>query len=214
MCNVKEMFAGLNDNASRLLLYIILHADENGSAEVSERSLAVDLGMGRQQVRAAKQSLLATQRITQSATHQATHLKLCCCGSCGKSKTTKQPTQQPTQQPTKSQKVEVAPEWVAVEFAGPFLDWLEYKKARRESYKTDKSLKACYSKLVKLSNGDAAVAAEIVEQSMANNWQGLFPLKQDYNNGKENWRTNNRDDELAAQAVRMRSYYQAKRTEA
>jgi len=207
MCNIKEMFAGLNDNASRLLLYIILHADENGSAEVSERSLAVDLGMGRQQVRAAKQALLATQRITQSATHQATHIKLCCCGSCGKSKTTKQPTKQPT----KSQKVEVAPEWVAVEFAGPFLDWLEYKKARRESYKTDKSLKACYSKLVKLSNGDAAVAAEIVEQSMANNWQGLFPLKQDYNNGTTNWRNNGRDDELAAQAVRMRSYYQAER---
>ena len=207
MCNIKEMFAGLNDNASRLLLYIILHSDENGSAEVSERSLAVDLGMGRQQVRAAKQALLATQRITQSATHKATHLKLCCCGGCGKSKTTKQPTKQPT----KSQKVEVAPEWVAVEFVGPFLDWLEYKKARRESYKTDKSLKACYSKLVKLSNGDAAVAAEIVEQSMANNWQGLFPLKQDYNNGTTNWRNNGRDDELAAQAVRMRSYYQAER---
>lgn len=210
MCNVKEMFAGLNDNASRLLLYIILHADENGSAEVSERSLAVDLGMGRQQVRAAKQALLATQRITQSATHQATHLKLCCCGGCGKSKTTKQPTQQPTQQPTKSQKVEVAPEWVAVEFAGPFLDWLEYKKAKKQTYKTEQSLRACYNKLVKLSNGNADIACRIIEEAMANNWNGFFALKET-SNGTTNWRSNGRDAELAAQAVRMRSNFEAER---
>ena len=66
---------------------------------------------------------------------------------------------------------------VAPEFEQSFSAWLEYKHQRRESYKSDMSLKACYNKLVKLAGGDPAVAMAIVEQSMANNWAGLFPLK-------------------------------------
>lgn len=62
-------------------------------------------------------------------------------------------------------------------FMKPFLEWLEYKRERRESYKSIKSLKLCYEKLVELSSGDAGIAMEIVKESMANNWQGLFKLK-------------------------------------
>jgi hypothetical protein len=201
MCKVKEIFAGLSGNATKLLLHLILHADDNGVVEVSERRLAKDLDMGRQQLRTAKQSLLEHHRITQQVTQQVTHLTLCCCGSCKASKTTKQP---------KQPAIEIAPEWVSQEFAPVFLDWLEYKRSRREGYKTDRSLKACYNMLVNLSGGNAEVAARIVEQSMANNWKGLFPLK-DNNNGKTDWRVNRRDNELAAQAVRMRTDFESKR---
>ena len=198
MCKVKEIFAGLSGNATKLLLHLILHADDNGVVEVSERRLANELGMGRQQLRTAKQSLLERHRITQQVTQQVTHLTLCCCGSCKVSKTTKQPA------------IEIAPEWVSQEFAPVFLDWLEYKRSRREGYKTDRSLKACYNMLVNLSGGNAEVAARIVEQSMANNWKGLFPLK-DNNNGRTDWRVNRRDNELAAQAVRMRTDFESER---
>lgn len=209
MCKVKEMFAGLSPNATKLLLYLVLNADDDGIVEVSERRLAHELGIGRQQLRTAKQNLLSTHRITQQVTQQVTHLKLCCCESCGKQKTTEQPNKQPSRRP-KQPMVEIAPEWVQQEFAPAFLDWMEYKRSRREAYKSDKSLKACYNMLVKLSNGDAETARLIVEQSMANNWKGLFPLKEN-NNGRTNWRVNGRDDELTAQAVRMRGNFAAER---
>ena len=55
--------------------------------------------------------------------------------------------------------------------------WLEYKAARRETYKTQTSLEAFYKKLVKLSEGDPQTAEAIIEESMANNWQGIFALR-------------------------------------
>ena len=67
--------------------------------------------------------------------------------------------------------------FVSPEYAGTFTAWLEYKRERRESYKSGKSLKAAYSKLLQLSGNDPAKASAIVEQSMANNWAGLFELK-------------------------------------
>ena len=58
-----------------------------------------------------------------------------------------------------------------------FGDWVIYKTARNEKYKTNQSLMACYNNLRKLSGDDIIVASQIVEQSMANNWAGLFPLR-------------------------------------
>lgn len=66
--------------------------------------------------------------------------------------------------------------FVEDDFGKPFGDWLEYKKNRKESYKTQQSLEACYRKLKKLSGGNPQKAGEVVEQSMANNWAGLFEL--------------------------------------
>lgn len=57
------------------------------------------------------------------------------------------------------------------------LQWLEYKSARRESYKTDQSIRAFAKKLKELSGDDVGVAQQIIDQSIANNWAGIFPLK-------------------------------------
>ena len=62
-----------------------------------------------------------------------------------------------------------------------FFDWLEYKKAKKQSYKTQDSLEECFNNLVELSKNDINVARKIVTQSKANNYAGLFPLK---NQGK------------------------------
>lgn len=64
-------------------------------------------------------------------------------------------------------------------------EWLEYKKKRKESYKGQASVEACYKKLMDLAENDSSAARQIVEQSMANNWAGLFELKTD-NNGNRN----------------------------
>ena len=83
-------------------------------------------------------------------------------------------------------------DFVSQEFAEAFSLWLEYKKHKGQTYKDDKSKKICYNKLVKLSDNNPDTAMSIVEQSMANNWAGLFALKDDNDNGnnpqQQNWR--------------------------
>ena len=56
------------------------------------------------------------------------------------------------------------------------LQWLAYKKEKKQSYKP-KGLEMLKKKLQALSNGNGVVAMQIVEQSMSNNYSGLFPLK-------------------------------------
>lgn len=56
-------------------------------------------------------------------------------------------------------------------------EWLEYKRKRQESYKTESSVRKCYQNLVNISGNNPAIAQLIVDQSIANNWAGLFELK-------------------------------------
>lgn len=56
--------------------------------------------------------------------------------------------------------------------------WLSYKKEIKDSYKSERSIKACYNNLIKLSGNNPTKAMEIVNQSIANNWKGLFELKE------------------------------------
>ena len=56
--------------------------------------------------------------------------------------------------------------------------WLEYKAARKEGYKTEVGAKKCLTMLRNLSIGNAEVAQHIIDQSMANNWAGLFALRE------------------------------------
>lgn len=79
----------------------------------------------------------------------------------------------------KAQSVNKLPDisFVSDDFKEVFFSWLEYKKEKRESYKSKKSLEACYKKLLELSNNNPDTARLIVEQSMASNWSGIFELK-------------------------------------
>ena len=58
------------------------------------------------------------------------------------------------------------------------LIWLEYKRTRKESYLSEVGAKKCLTLLRNLSGGNAEVAQQIIDQSMANNWAGLFALKE------------------------------------
>ena len=55
-------------------------------------------------------------------------------------------------------------------------EWCQYKREKKQKY-TPTGLKVCYTKLLKLSDANPNTAQQIVEQSMANNWAGLFSLK-------------------------------------
>lgn len=55
-------------------------------------------------------------------------------------------------------------------------DWLAYKSERGQTYR-QKGFDAFYSHLLQISFHSPGIARQIIEQSMANNWAGLFPLK-------------------------------------
>lgn len=71
--------------------------------------------------------------------------------------------------------------------------WLEYKKEKRQTYKP-KGLESFKRRLMTFSGGDPIIADAIVEQSMANNYAGVFPLK---NNNNANGRQSNIIDKVA-----------------
>ena len=59
------------------------------------------------------------------------------------------------------------------------IEWLEYKKSRKESYKSEKALQVLAANLAKFSNNSPQTARSIIERSMANNWAGIFPIKEE-----------------------------------
>ena len=48
------------------------------------------------------------------------------------------------------------------------IEWLEYKKSRKEAYKSEKSLQALANELTRLSNNDQTTARAIIQKSMPN----------------------------------------------
>ena len=58
-----------------------------------------------------------------------------------------------------------------------FEEWLKYKRSKNQMYKRQCDLELCYKKLKAYSDGNAEKATLIIEQSMTNNWSGLFELK-------------------------------------
>ena len=74
--------------------------------------------------------------------------------------------------------------FIEEDYKKPFCQWLEYKRGRKEKYKTQKSIELAYSKMKKLSDNNPDAAMMMVEESMANNWSGLFALKNNAQNNK------------------------------
>lgn len=63
------------------------------------------------------------------------------------------------------------------EFRECLSEWLRYKSTKCQKYKDQKSLEVFYKKMIKHSGGRPDIANLMIEESMSNNWAGLFPLK-------------------------------------
>ena len=55
-------------------------------------------------------------------------------------------------------------------------EWLKYKREKKQTYKPS-GFKTFCKHLIELSGNDPSVARLIIEQSMANNYSGIFKLK-------------------------------------
>ena len=59
-----------------------------------------------------------------------------------------------------------------------FSDYVAMRKKLKKPM-TDRAVELAIKKLNDLSNGDNDIAIKIIEQSIMNSWQGLFPLKEE-----------------------------------
>ena len=66
-------------------------------------------------------------------------------------------------------------------FAGTWQEWLQFRKESKFKKYVPIGLKKTFSMLFRISDGDEQTAIAIINQSMEQGYQGLFPLKQ--NNG-------------------------------
>jgi hypothetical protein len=198
---------------------------KRGQVVTSIAKLAYELGLTDNQIRTSKNTLKRTGEITIKTTNKYSIITVCKFDDYqaekqkrpqAKPQAKPQATTQSTSQQLKNNKeeknikistnVDTKRSFVAPEFETVFSVWLEYKHQRRESYKSDLSLKTCYNKLYKLADGDPQKAMAIVEQSMANNWAGLFPLKNQING---NNRTSTYQEQRAAELTKLADDYSA-----
>lgn len=174
-----------------------------GSFITSRKKLAQELNLSERNIRTAINHLVETNEVTNETTKQYSIITLNnwnCYQSSDQqptNKMTKQTTNEkayynkdlvkyPTKQTTNklttnkkdillhkiSKEENLNQEWINL-----ISDWLEYKRGKNQSYKTEKSLKAFIRKLFCLSGKNIDLARAIIDESMANNWNGIFELK-------------------------------------
>lgn len=102
----------------------------------------------------------------------------------------------------KKEKQNVLPSYISPEFADIMTDWVQYKRERGQAYKP-RGIKYCYSRLLNLSGNDPNKARRIIEQSIANNYSGLFQIKD--NNNENNYRNTAASNIAAAQQAHYRA---------
>lgn len=69
------------------------------------------------------------------------------------------------------------------EFRETWESWCDFKHSRKETL-TEKGIELWFKKLETLSSRDIATSIQIVNESIANNWQGIFELKNQKSNAK------------------------------
>jgi hypothetical protein len=73
-----------------------------------------------------------------------------------------------------------------LDFSNKWQEWILFREQRRLPRYVPVGLKGTFTRLVNMANNDPKIAIEIIQRSMDNNWQGLFPLPQTNPNGTHN----------------------------
>lgn len=82
-----------------------------------------------------------------------------------------------TRTTTNTSKKEVVYPFTETEFLEMWKTWLQERRDRRYKNYTDNGEQAALHNLKKMSNDDYRIAIAIIQQSIAQGWQGLFELK-------------------------------------
>lgn len=160
-----------NPDLGRLLLYLMSKADCNGEAVVDSGEIYRALGYQRQKFRTLLGKLVGNHLLTALPTTNATTIKF----DTQQVKSKRQPPKQPPQQPPANHLQMANDDYVNPLFAEAWQLWLSYRKEINNNYKTEQSKRIGYEQFLKKSGNDPQKAMEIVKNSIANGYKGLFP---------------------------------------
>jgi len=175
-----------NDNNVKILfIHLLLKANfidkewkgimiKRGQLFTSILHLSKEVNLTVKQVRISLHKICVTGEITEKGASNGTMITICNYDSYQQEIETKGQTKGKPRANEGQQHKNIT---IKEEYKESFILWLKYKKERKESYKSEESLKIALEKLNKLSDNDELKAMEIVKNSIANNWSGLFELK-------------------------------------
>jgi len=183
-----------SNNAKLIYFHLLQSIRDSTTIFFSASAIANEIGISEKTVRNMLQVFLKSELISESESERPANrgksITLCGIGINGRlnQRITKIKSERKSE--PKSERLTTESSSDALNFKEhryPFVDpmyedafstWVEYKeKEFKDKYKTERTLQAAYKKLVELSGYNPCTAMQIVEQSMANRWKGLFELK-------------------------------------
>ena len=184
----KELYKRFNSHRlAQFFLYLLFTSDDDGNVKTTLRQMAEDNEMSTKWVSKALEEL-KTLGATETKTKQRGNnggsvISICNYGfyekTLGATETkTKQRGNNETTTKKVAKKSTYDYSFVEPNLQKPFEEWLKYKQAKKQMYKRQCDVELCYKRLKEYSGNDTTKAMQIVEQSMTNNWSGLFELKE------------------------------------
>ena len=153
----KELYYRFSSHrVAQFFLYLLFTSDDDGNVKTTLRQMAKD-------------NEFSTWRVSSMLKELKT------LGAC-QTETKRKPNENQTKKRA-IKKNSFDYSFVEPQFRKPFEEWLKYKRTKKQMYKRQCDLELCYKKLKEYSSGNAEKATLIIEQSMTNNWSGLFELK-------------------------------------
>lgn len=167
-----KLFEKINDPPCAMLFVWLIHlADTNGIVSASYVDIAADIGYSKTQVYRYIQTLSKIGALGTSLERKRLKITI-----TGYDTYKRKPSDVGTKLERKSERY-----FEDEDMNNAILKWLAFKKEKKQTYKP-RGLEALKTKLLNLSNGSGKIAMQIVEQSMMNNYSGLFPLRDTNNN--------------------------------
>ena len=183
----KELYCRFSSHrVAQFFLYLLFTSDDDGNVKTTLRQMAKDNEFSTWRVSSMLKEL-KTLGACQTETKQKPNngkstLSICnyefynkTLGAC-QTETKQKPNENQTKKKV-IKKNSFDYSFVEPDLQKPFEEWLKYKRSKNQMYKRQCDLELCYKKLKKYSDGNAEKATLIIEQSMTNNWSGLFELK-------------------------------------
>lgn len=183
----KELYCRFSSHrVAQFFLYLLFTSDDDGNVKTTLRQMAKDNEFSTWRVSSMLKEL-KTLGACQTETKRKPNngkgtLSICnyefynkTLGAC-QTETKRKPNENQTKKRA-IKKNSFDYSFVEPQFRKPFEEWLKYKRTKKQMYKRQCDLELCYKKLKEYSCGNAEKATLIIEQSMTNNWSGLFELK-------------------------------------
>lgn len=183
----KELYKRFNSHRlAQFFLYLLFTSDSNGNVKTTLRQMAEDNELSTKRVSKALEKLktlgACETKTKQKGNNGGSEISICnyefyekTLGACETKR--KQKWNKETASKKDAKKTTYDYSFVEPSLQTPFEEWIKYKKSKRQMYKRQCDVELCYKKLKEYSGGDSAKAMLIVEQSMTNNWDGLFELR-------------------------------------